>query len=162
MPFLRAGVAIMALDLPPLVRAPLSQLAPVIDFRNDEPLRVDSTGGKFNSDDSDPSQTSFSGDAYRSSNEDSWSATSRQGAQPAGWSPRGPGVPADAKSWDQSRPIYNPRGAPSDGVPALSRLQARISFEPLYLHQFASTLYACVSFMPWTLSERRARVDLMV
>jgi hypothetical protein len=152
----------MALDLPPLVRAPLSQLAPVIDFRNDEPLRVDSTGGKFSSDDSDPSDTPFSGDAYRPTTEDAWRSTTLRSEQPGGWAPRGPGGPADAKSWDQSRPIYNPRGAPSDGVPALSRLQARISFEPLYLHQFASTLYACVSFMPWTLYERRARVDLMV
>ena len=152
----------MALDIPPLVRAPLSQLAPVIDFRNDEPLRVDATGGKFSSDDSDPSETPFSGDTYRSSTEDPWRTSSRRNDQPGAWAPRGPGAAADPKTWDQSRPIYNPRGAPSDGVPALSRLQARISFEPLYLHQFASTLYACVSFMPWTLSERRARVDLMV
>jgi len=152
----------MALDLPPLVRAPLSQLAPVIDFRNDEPLRVDATGGKFSSDDSDPSETPFSGDTYRSSTEDAWRTGAREGAQQGASGARGPGVPADAKSWAQSRPVYNPRGAPSDGVPALSKLQARISFEPLYLHQFASTLYACVSFMPWTLSERRARVDLMV
>ena len=152
----------MALDLPPLVSAPLSQLAPVIDFRNDAPLRVDSTGGRLSSDDSDQTDTPFSGDSYRSSTEDTWRATTRRGEQSGGWAPRGPGAAADSRTWDQSRPVYNPRGAPSDGAPALSRLQARISFEPLYLHQFASTLYACVSFMPWTLSERRARVDLMV
>jgi hypothetical protein len=151
----------MALDLPPLVRAPLSQLAPVYDFRN-EPLRVDSTGSTSNSEDSDPSQTSFSGDAYRSPDDEDTRTTSRSDAPVGGWTPRGPGVAADSSTWDKPRPVYNPRGAPSDAVPALSRLQARISVEPLYMHQYASTLYACVSFLPWTLFERRARVDLMV
>jgi len=152
----------MALDLPPLVTAPLSQLAPVKDFRNDEPLRVDSTGGTSNSEDGDSSQTSFSGDAYRSPTDDDWRTSPGADLPVGGWTPRGPGVAADAKSWDQSRPIYNPRGAPADAVPALSRLHARISVEPLYLHQFASTLYACVSFMPWNPFERRGRVDLLV
>ena len=151
----------MVFDLPPLVRAPLSQLAPVTDFRNGEPLRVDPTGGTFNSEDSDPSQNSFSSDAYRATDDD-WRAGERPDLPVGGWRPRGPGVAADAQAWDQSRPVYNPRGAPSDAVPALSRLQARISVEPLYMHQFASTLYACVSFMPWNPYERRARVDLMV
>ena len=152
----------MAFDLPPLVSAPLSLRAPVIDFSTDEPPRVDAKGSGLNSDDSDPSQASLSSDSYRSSTEDAWRTTPRSGLPIGGWAPRGPGVAADPKSWDQSRPIYNPRGAPSDGVPALSRLEARISFEPLFMHQYASTLYACVSFMPWTLFERRARVDLMV
>ena len=152
----------MALDLPPLVIAPLTQLAPVKDYRSGEPLRVDSTGGTFNSEDSDPSQTPFSGDAYRSPDDEDWRSSARTDLPVGGWAPRGPGVASDAKSWDQSRPIYNPRGAPADAVPALSRLQARISVEPLYLHQFASTLYACVSFMPWNPFERRTRVDLLV
>jgi hypothetical protein len=152
----------MALDLPPLVRAPLAQLAPVADFRNARPLRVDSTEGAYSSDDSDASGSPFAGDGYRTSTDESPYSTPRQGLPSGGWAPRGPGALADSTSWDQSRPIYNPRGAPSDAAPALSRLQARISFEPLYMHQYASTLYACVSFMPWTLSERRARVDLMV
>lgn len=152
----------MALDLPPLVRAPLSLLAPVKGFNTDDPLRVDPTGSTFNSEDSDPSQNSFSGDAYRSPTDDDLRTGSRPELPVGSWMPRGPGVAADSRSWDQSRPIYNPRGAPADAVPALSRLQARISFEPLYLHQYASTLYACVSFLPWNPFERRARVDLLV
>lgn len=152
----------MALDLPSLVRAPLSQLAPVVDYRNVEKLRVDPSGETSSREDSDPSGTPFSGDAYRSPTEDLSRSATSGGLPTGGWAPRGPGVPADSKSWDQSRPIYNPRGAPSDAAPALSRLEARISCEPLYMHQYASTLYACVSFMPWTLSERRARVDLLV
>jgi hypothetical protein len=152
----------MALDLPPLVHSPLAQLAPVVDFRNGRPLRVDSTNGAYNSDDGDASGSPFADDGYRTSTDDTAYSTPRQGLPSGGWAPRGPGALADSKSWNQSRPIYNPRGAPSDAAPALSRLHARISFEPLYMHQYASTLYACVSFMPWTLSERRARVDLMV
>ena len=152
----------MALDLPPLVRAPLSQLAPIIDYRNVERLRVDPPGGASNREDTDPSEASFSGDTYRSPSEDASRSATSGGLPTGGWAPRGPGVPADSKSWDQSRPIYNPRGAPSEAAPALSRLEARISCEPLYMHQYASTLYACVSFMPWNPYERRARVDLMV
>ena len=152
----------MALDLPPLVRAPLAQLAPIIDFRIDDALTANSSGDTLSSDERYPSDTPYSGETYQSSSEDMWSASSRETVSTGGWAPRGPGVPADSKTWDQSRPIYNPRGAPADAVPALSRLEARISLAPLFMHQYASTLYACVSFLPWTLSERRARVDLLV
>lgn len=152
----------MALDLPSLVRAPLSQLAPIADFRISDPLRVDTAGGKLGSDNSDPSDPTYTADTYRPVAEDVSGSSSRQGLPVGAWAPRSPGALADSKSWDQSRPVYNPRGAPSDAAPALSRLEARISLEPVYMHQYASTLYACVSFMPWTLSERRARVDLLV
>lgn len=80
------------------------------------------------------------------------------------WQTRGGGAPgtlAESASWDQSRPIYNPRGAPSDGVPALTKLEARIAMEPNYIHHYASTRYASVSYMPWTLAERRQRIDIM-
>jgi hypothetical protein len=62
---------------------------------------------------------------------------------------------------DALRPIYNPRGAPSDAVPAMSRLEARIAFEPVYMQHYASTLYALVSRIPTTLAERRQAFDLL-
>jgi hypothetical protein len=62
---------------------------------------------------------------------------------------------------DPPRQIYNPRGAPSDAVPAMSRLEARIAFEPVFMQHYASTLYALVSKMPTTLAERRQAFDLL-
>jgi len=62
---------------------------------------------------------------------------------------------------DPPRTIYNPRGAPSDAVPALSKLEARIAFEPIFMQHYASTLYALVSRIPATLAERRQAYDLL-
>ena len=59
------------------------------------------------------------------------------------------------------RQIYNPRGAPSDAVPAMSQLEARIAFEPVFMQHYASTLYALVSRIPTTLAERRQAFDLL-
>ncbi len=66
-----------------------------------------------------------------------------------------PRVPPDGRMT-----LYNPRGAPSDAVPALARLDARISFEPLYLHHQATTRYAFVSAMPLTLPDRRRNFEI--
>jgi hypothetical protein len=62
---------------------------------------------------------------------------------------------------DPPRTIYNPRGAPSDAVPALSKLEARIAFEPIFMQHYASTLYSLVSRIPTTLAERRQAYDLL-
>ena len=59
------------------------------------------------------------------------------------------------------RQIYNPRGAPSDAIPAMSQLEARIAFEPVYMQHYASTLYTLVSRIPTTLAERRQAYDLL-
>ena len=58
------------------------------------------------------------------------------------------------------RLVYNQRGAPSDAIPALTRLEARIALEPVFMQHYASTLYAMVSRMPATPSERRLAFDL--
>lgn len=60
-----------------------------------------------------------------------------------------------------ARPIYIPRGAPSDAVPAMSQLEARIAFEPVYMQHYASTLYSLVSRIPTTLADRRQAFDLL-
>jgi len=62
---------------------------------------------------------------------------------------------------DPPRQVYLPRGAPSDAVPAMSRLEARIAFEPVFMQHYASTLYALVSRMPTTAAERRQVFDLL-
>ena len=152
----------MALDFPPLVSAPLASIARMSDLKTYPVRQASDPGSDFNPDERDPSATSYSSDNYRATVDEDPLTPRRQGASPGGWSPRNPGMLADSKSWDQSRPIYNPRGAPADAVPSLSRLEARISFEPLYMHHYASTLYACVSFLPWNLAQLRARVDLLV
>lgn len=61
---------------------------------------------------------------------------------------------------DPLRLVYNPRGAPSDAVPALTRLEARIALEPVFMQHYASTLYAMVSRMPKTGAEQRQAYDL--
>lgn len=152
----------MVLDFPPLVSAPLASLARNAALRTYSVRETSQPGSDFSPEEKDPSDTSYASENYRSSLDEDLLTPRRQDSSPGGCGPKGPGMLADSKSWDQSRPIYNPRGAPADAVPALSRLEARISFEPLYMHNYASTLYACVSFLPWNLAERRARVDLMV
>ena len=62
---------------------------------------------------------------------------------------------------DPPRMVYNPRGAPSDAVPALSKLEARIALEPVFMQHYASTLYNLVSRIPTTLAERRQAYDLL-
>ena len=79
------------------------------------------------------------------------------------WQQRSGGAPgafAEPRSWDQSRPLYNPRGAPSDAAPALTKLEARVASEPAYVHHYASTRYASVSYLPVLLAEKRQRYDL--
>jgi hypothetical protein len=119
-------------------------------------------GSDFNPEETDRSNNSFAGGVSNSSVDEGLLPPRRQEPSIGDNTPKGPGMLADAKSWDQSRPIYNPRGAPSDAVPALSRLEARISFAPLYMYNYASTLYACVSFLPWNLAEQRARINILV
>ena len=152
----------MALDIPPLVSVPPVNLGRNPDLRTYPVRQVNRAGSDFSPEEKEASNPRYSGEAPEASVEANLLAPSQWGSTSGGGSPRGPGALADSKSWDQSRPIYNPRGAPADAVPALSRLEARISFEPLYMHNYASTRYACVSFLPWTPAERRARVDLMV
>lgn len=152
----------MALELPPLVSAPLASMARAAEIRTYSAQQVSPIGSDFNPEERDASNTRYAGRDYNSSLDEGPHSPRREDSPPAGSAPRGPGMLADAKSWDQSRPIYNPRGAPSDAVPALSRLEARISFAPLYMYNYASTLYACVSFLPWNLAERRARIDILV
>ena len=152
----------MVLDFPPLVSPPLASLTRNVDLRTYSVRETRVPGSDVNPEERAPPDTSYTGDNYRSLVDEDLLTPRRPALSPGGWGPKGPGMLADSKSWDQSRPIYNPRGAPSDAVPSLSRLEARISFEPLYMHNYASTLYACVSFLPWNLAERRARVDLLV
>jgi hypothetical protein len=64
------------------------------------------------------------------------------------------------ENWDDPRPRYSRLGTLSDAVPALSKLEARIAFEPCYVHHYASARYAAVSYLPWTNADRRNNVDL--
>lgn len=57
--------------------------------------------------------------------------------------------------------IFSPRGAPSDAVPALTRLEARFTFDPLYIQNRAAALYALISRIPTTLAERRLAYDIL-
>ena len=57
--------------------------------------------------------------------------------------------------------IFAPRGAPSDAVPALTRLEARFTFDPLYIQTRAAALYALISRIPSTLAERRLAYDIL-
>lgn len=152
----------MALDFPPLVSVPPVNLGRNLDLRTYPIRQVNKVANDFSPEENEPSNPRYFGESAEAQIETDLVAPRQRGTTQGGSIPRGPGTLADSKSWDQSRPIYNPRGAPSDAVPALSRIEARISFEPLYMHNYASTRYACVSFLPWTLAERRARVDLMV
>jgi hypothetical protein len=48
----------------------------------------------------------------------------------------------------------------SDAVPALSWLEARFSFDPLYVQNKAAALYALISRVPTSLAERRLAYDI--
>jgi len=72
-----------------------------------------------------------------------------------------PGALRYRDDWDEARPRYNRTGAPSDAAPALSRLEARIGAEPVYLHHYASARYAAVSYLPWMNADRRRHVDVL-
>jgi hypothetical protein len=72
---------------------------------------------------------------------------------------------AQTSSWnapDGMLTYSNPRGAPSDPTPALSKLEARIACEPVYLYHYASTRYAFVSRLPTSLTDRREQIEFMV
>ena len=80
---------------------------------------------------------------------------------PAGQSSWAGSVPDTiSASIDAPRLVYNPRMAPSDAVPAMSKLEARIAFEPVFMHHYASTLYTLISRVPNTLGDRRQAFDL--
>lgn len=152
----------MALEIPRLVAAPLASMAHPAELRTYSTQQLSPVGSDFNPEERDASSKRYPAEVYETSFDEGPTPYRQDQSPPGGNKPRGPGMLADAKSWDQSRPIYTPRGAPSDAVPALSRLEARISFAPLYMYNYASTLYACVSFLPWNLAERRARIDILV
>ncbi len=152
----------MALDFPPLVSVPPVNLARAADVRTYLVRQASEPGSDFNPEERDLPDERYPDDTFQSLVDESPLAPRRQSASPGGGTKKSPGTLAESKSWDQSRPVYNPRGAPADAVPSLSRLEARISFEPLYMHHYASTLYACISFLPWNLAQLRARVDLLV
>lgn len=63
-------------------------------------------------------------------------------------------------NWDEPRARYSRAGTASDAVPALSKLEARIAFEPRYVHHYASARYASVSYLPWTNADRRNNLDM--
>jgi hypothetical protein len=148
----------MALDLPPLLQPPLAGLVPPADWRKSVAYPaterpVEPTDADVETADSEASSE------FRNIESDEPNELTRIDARPT--YPSRPGQFGDSRSWDQPRPIYNPRGAPSDATPALSRLEARIAFEPVFMHQYASTCYALVSFMPTTNAERRTRYDIL-
>jgi hypothetical protein len=148
----------MAVSSNAFVQQPTSRMLPVltgaprvapIDDTTDTPrpiVSADSTGeGSFLS--SDPSATvlPFTPEFRRRQNGPANATGYRPSANPD-FTPR---------------PIFNPRGAPSDAVPAMSQLEARIAFEPVFMQHYASTLYALVSRIPTTLAERRQAFDLL-
>jgi len=137
-------------------------MARAAELRTYPAQEVRHIGSDFNPEETDRSNNRFTGTVSNPSVDEELLTPRRQEQSVGDNTPKGPGMLAEAKSWDQSRPIYNPRGAPSDAVPALSRLEARISFAPLYMYNYASTLYACVSFLPWNLAEQRARINILV
>ena len=149
----------MVLDLPPLTRPPLAAFSASSDLREKlalspgravaRPAVAEDTESDLPDDMLEWSQTPRSDLAGSQSRTER--SQSRSGA---------PGAYAESRSWDQSRPIYNPRGTPSDAVPALTKLEARISSEPAYVHHYASTRYASVSYMLVLLSEKRQRYDI--
>jgi hypothetical protein len=72
---------------------------------------------------------------------------------------------SSAPSWnapDGTLTYSNPRGAPSDPTPALSKLEARIACEPVYLYHYASTRYAFISRLPTSLTDRREQIEFLV
>ena len=85
-----------------------------------------------------------------------FSQESRRKPSVRGGDPIRPSVSPD----EPLRLVYNQRGAPSDAIPALTRLEARIALEPVFMQHYASTLYAMVSRMPATPAERRVAFDL--
>lgn len=72
-----------------------------------------------------------------------------------------PPMADDPGAWAQPRALYAPKGVPSEAVPALARLDARIAMEPVYVHHYAASRYAFVSRMPLTLTERRAMGEVL-
>jgi hypothetical protein len=149
----------MVLDLPSLTRTPPANLSAGLELRDQFALSASRKEQSrapeaLNSDlPEEPADWAYqaSKDAAGSTRRIDWQ-TQRGGV---------PGAYGDPRSWDQSRPMHNPRGAPTDATPALTKLEARIAMEPNYVHHYASTRYANVSYLPWTLSERRQRIDIM-
>ncbi len=156
----------MTLDIPPLMRLPLVNRTASSEWRDSVGLtsltgRSDTPGTIYGLDGTSPSapDMDYGGGTQLSVQDMPSGSTARQLARRH---MANPGMLADSMSWDQSRPLYNPRGAPSDASPALTRLEARIALEPNYVHQYASTRYANVSVLPWLLAERKMRVDILV
>ena len=156
----------MTLDLPPLMRPPLVNRTASSEWRDSVGLtsltgRADSLGTTYGLDATSPSvpDMEYGAGSQLSVLDMPSGSTARQLARRQ---MANPGQLSEPLSWDQSRPLYNPRGAPSDASPALTRLEARIALEPNYMHQYASTRYANVSVLPWLLAERKMRVDILV
>ena len=148
----------MALDLPPLLQPPLSGIVPPADWRKSVAYPATDRPVEPSDAEQDDFESENSND-YRAFDIEDPAEAAQIDASAAFPARSAPNI--EARSWDLPRPIYNPRGAPSDATPALSRLEARIAFEPLYMHQYASTRYALVSYLPWTLADRRTRFDIL-
>ena len=136
----------MALDLPPLIRPVMGRasgfenqsLASMMRAQHTRTLRIDEQELET---------------AWRRPQQDEWQLP-QSGMQIDFSSGR------RLENWDDPRPRYSRAGTPSDATPALSKLEARIAFEPCYVHHYASARYAAVSYLPWTNADRRNNVDL--
>ena len=136
----------MALDLPPLIRPVMGRTSGFENQSLASMMRVQSTRAlRIDEQELDT--------AWRRPQQDEWQLP--QGGMQI-HSPSG----RRQESWDDPRPRYSRAGIPSDAVPALSKLEARIAFEPCYVHHYASARYAAVSYLPWTNADRRNNVDL--
>ena len=136
----------MALDLPPLIRPVMGRasgfenqsLASMMRAQHTRALRIDEQELDA---------------AWRRPPQDEWQLP-QSGMQIQ------PSSGRRQDNWDDPRPRYSRAGIPSDATPALSKLEARIAFEPCYVHHYASARYAAVSYLPWTNADRRNNVDL--
>ena len=136
----------MALDLPPLIRPVVGRtsgfenqsLGSMMRAPHIRALRLDE-------------QALDAG--WRRPQQDEWQL-------PLNGMPLHPSSGRQQDNWDDPRPRYSRAGTPSDATPALSKLEARIAFEPCYVHHYASARYALVSYLPWTNADRRNNVDL--
>ena len=149
----------MVLDIPPLTRPPAAAFSASGELRDTLALspRREALRPSFSAETSGDLPDDMVDWAQSARQDQSGSLRRTEWQQRTGGAP---GAFAEPRSWDQSRPLYNPRGAPSDATPALTKLEARVSSEPSYVHHYASTRYASVSYLPVLLAEKRQRYDL--
>jgi hypothetical protein len=147
------------LDLPPLTRPHLAAFSASTDLRDNVALspRREVLSPGFSAETSSDLPDDMAEWTQSARQDQSGSLRRSEWQQRTGGAP---GALAEPRSWDQSRPLYNPRGAPSDATPALTKLEARVASEPAYVHHYASTRYASVSYLPVLLAEKRQRYDL--